>query len=58
MFKLFDANDDGVIELDEFKNALPTSHRVTIKEDPGSAKYKRKTSNDSSGGFPLDFEKQ
>ena len=43
MFNLFDANNDGVIELDEFKNALPTSHRVTIKEDPGSAKYKRKT---------------
>ena len=33
MFKLFDVNNDGVIELDEFKNALPTNHRPSVKED-------------------------
>lgn len=27
MFKLFDVNNDGVIELNEFKNTLPTSRR-------------------------------
>ena len=58
MFKLFDANNDGVIELDEFKNALPTQHRRTIKEDPGSNKYKRNQSSESNNSYLMELEKQ
>ena len=48
IFKLFDSNNDGVIELDEFKNALPTQHRQTIKEELGASKGAKRTSTDSS----------
>ena len=49
IFRLFDANNDGVIELDEFKNTLPTHHRKTIKEDLGASKGAKRLSTDSSG---------
>ena len=48
MFKVFDTNNDGVIELDEFRNTLPTQYRATVKEDPGASKNLRNLSN--SGG--------
>ena len=57
MFKLFDANNDGVIELDEFKNALPTQYRKTIREDPGANKFRKGSANESSGSL-ADLEKQ
>ena len=56
MFKLFDANNDGVIELDEFKNALPTQHRKTIKEDPGSKNMMRSGSSSNSNNTFLQTE--
>lgn len=52
MFKLFDANNDGVIELDEFKNALPTTYRKTIKELPGR-KPDMRAGSDSVNTFSL-----
>ena len=51
MFKLFDANNDGVIELDEFKNALPTQYRKTPREDPGANKFRRGSSNDNNNSY-------
>lgn len=57
MFKLFDANNDGVIELDEFKNALPTQYRKTIKEDPGANKFRSGSSNSNNNSY-AELEKQ
>ena len=57
MFKLFDANNDGVIELDEFKNALPTQYRKTIKEDPGANKFRKNSSNSDNNSL-AELEKQ
>jgi Ca2+-binding EF-hand superfamily protein len=47
MFKLFDINNDGQIEIEEFKHALPTTHRNTIKEGPGQKNLK--SIGDTSG---------
>lgn len=58
MFKLFDANNDGVIELDEFKNALPTQYRKTIKEDPGANKFRNNSSSNSNNNSYAELEKQ
>ena len=57
MFKLFDANNDGVIELDEFKNALPTQYRKTIREDPGANKFRSGSPNSNNNSYS-DLEKQ
>ena len=52
MFKLFDVNNDGVIELDEFKNALPTHYRPTTKEGPMSSKKRNLETSDNSNSPP------
>lgn len=52
MFKLFDVNNDGVIELDEFKNTLPTQYRPTVKEDPMNHKKKMNAQNSDNSNSP------
>ena len=51
MFKVFDINNDGVIELDEFRNTLPTQYRATVKEDPGQKNLRNLSNSGGSDSF-------
>lgn len=53
-FNLFDQNSDGVIDLTEFKNALPTHRGTTIKEHPGSINMGLKHNGSSSSSDKFD----
>lgn len=49
MFNLFDANNDGVIELDEFREALPTQ-RIKLASE-GSKNLSRKNPSQAKNAF-------
>jgi len=51
MFKVFDINNDGVIELDEFRNTLPTQYRATVKEVPGQKNLRNLSNSGGSDSF-------